>query len=245
MSSKLSIIFSLCIVILLPACSMHPSKVALYDQTYRHIDKADHVVIIPQNNLDVTVQASNPGNSGLLGALIVMAIDSSRQSSAEEAAAPIIKKLENYDFRSVVSEKMSNGSKNLKKQLLNDKVQINEIDTDDQKRISYQNSTASAVLFTNIYYQLKTNNLIISASTEMYPKSKNLLPFRHKENIENELDEGNVIYRQRFQFMKNAVSADNIVASLNEGVDSIVKQMLDNLNNPVPDKNVNDIESDE
>jgi len=239
MSSRLSVLLVLSMVVFLPACVQMPTKVALNTQSYEKIGNVDHVVIIPQNNLNVTVSTSNSGNTGLLGALIVMAIDSARQSSAEEEAAPIMKKLESYDFRSVFAKKMTDANKMLKKPLLNGNVKVSKIDTDDQMRISYQKSAASAVLFSKVNYKLQTGNLTVSVVSEIYPKADNLLPYRHNASVESQLDDGNVIYRQFFEFNKQAVTENNIVASLNEGADSIVQQMIDNLNNPVPMRVIN------
>ena len=50
-------------------------------------------------NLHVTVTSSYNGGGGIIGALTVSTIDSSRQSSAAEKAQPIIKELDGYNFR--------------------------------------------------------------------------------------------------------------------------------------------------
>lgn len=225
--------FSLSVILLLAACA--PPKVSLTKQAQQNIEKADHVLVIPQNNLDITVQATNPGNSGLLGALIAAVIDSSRQSSAEESATPIIKVLEDYDFRSVMQKSVSVKSKYNRNLRFSHPIHINKINSESQRRISFDNSSASAVLFSTINYRLQDRNLTITATSEMYPKSTKLLPFRYQPDSDSEdpLDAGNIIYRKSFTFTKQAITPYNIKASLTEGANSISKQILDDLNHPL------------
>ena len=208
-------------------------QISLTKQTQENIGSADSVLFIPQNNLDVTVPASNPGNSGLIGALIVAGIDSARRSNAEKEASPIIQQLQDYDFRTVMLNTLSAEIPKIATIKFNTPSRLETIYSESQRRISFDQSSASVILFATVGYRLESGNLIISSNVEMYPKSESLLKFRNKPSDSNPIDNGNVIYRKTFSFTKQAITADNIKDSLTEGASSIAKQIVADLNHPL------------
>ena len=204
-------------------------QISLTKQAQTNIDRVDGILTIPQNNLNVTVQATNPGNSGLLGALIVAAIDSARQSNAEKAAAPMLEPLRDYDFRSV----MLNASTDALTKIVKVKVmplRVEVVASDSSKRIAFDQSTASAVFFCNVGYRLESGNLIVTAYAEMYPKIDRLKQFRNKPEEANPLDSGNVIYRKTFTFTKQAVTPITIKENLSEAATNVAQQLAADLN---------------
>lgn len=219
------------ILALMAGCA--PPQISLMKQTQENIESAESVLFIHQNNIDVTVPASDPGNTGLIGALIFAGIDSARRSNAEKEAAPIIQQLQNYDFRTVMLNTLSAEIPKIVTIKFNTPIRIETIYSESQKRISFDQSTASVVLFTTVDYRLESGNLIINSNLEMYPKSESLLKFRNKPSDSNPIDNGNVIYRKTFAFTKQAVTAYNIKDSLAEGASSIAKQIVADLNHPL------------
>lgn len=208
-------------------------QISLTKQAQTNIDQVQGILTIPQNNLDVTVQATNPGNSGLIGALVVLAIDSARRSSAEEAAAPILEGLRDYDFRTVMLNASNEALAKIDKVKVIAPLQVETIVSDSAKRIAYDQSSASAVLFCNVGYRLESGNLMVTAFAEMYPKKTALKTFRNKPEETNPLEAGNVIYRKTFVFTKQAIAAANIKEGLNEAAVSIAKQLAADLNHGI------------
>jgi len=217
--------------IFITACAT--PQVALKKEAVNSISSVDQVLYIPQNNLDVSVSSTNPGNTGIIGALIVMAIDSARQSSAEEESAPIINALQDYDFRNVMLESMNAEVINKKYLPYEINTRIDTINSESNKSINYSESQSSAVLFSFFNYRLESGNLIIKTVAEMYPKIDSLYAYRNDPSADNPLDEGNAIYRKTFTFTKQGINADNIKTSLSEGAVSIAKQILTDLSYPL------------
>jgi len=122
-------------------------------------------LIIPQNNLDVTVQATEGGSGGFLGVLIAAAIDSASRSIAAKAAAPMFEPLRDYDFRAVMLNASTDELTKIDKVKVAIPLRVEVVASDSSKRIAFDQSTASAVLFCNIDYKrasCKTNFQIIA-----------------------------------------------------------------------------------
>ncbi|AOJ85320.1 hypothetical protein WS87_00870 (plasmid) [Burkholderia sp. MSMB0856] len=112
-------------------------------------------------------------------------------------------------------------------------LDVDAVDSDSQRRIVFDNSSASAILFVDVGYQLQSGNLYISARATMYPKSENLLQFRKKPDETNPLAAGNAIYRKTFNFSKFNVAEVDIKGDLTEGANSIASQLAADLNHPL------------
>ena len=205
-------------------------QISLTKQAQSNINRAEGILEIPQNNLDVTVQATNPGNTGLLGALIVAAIDSARQSSAEKAAAPMLEPLRDYDFRTVMLDASTDALAKIDKVKFGTPLRVEVVASDSAKRIAFDQSTASAILFCNVSYRLESGNLIVIAGAEMYPKADSLKQFRNTPNETNPLDSGNVIYRKTFTFSKQAVTPTTIKENLSEAATNVARQLAADMN---------------
>jgi len=205
-------------------------QISLTKQAQSNIERIEGVLTIPQNNLNITVQATNPGNSGLLGALIAAGIDSARRSSAKKAAAPMLEPLRDYDFRTVMLNALTDALTKIDKVKFAMPLRVEVVASDSSKRIAFDQSTASAILFCNVGYRLESGNLIVTASTEMYPKIEMLKQFRNKPEETNPLDGGNVIYRKTFTFTKQAVTPVTIKESLSEAAINVAHQLAADLN---------------
>lgn len=186
----------LCSVVVLTGCAT--PQVSMTKQLQDNLERVESVLIIPQNNLDITVQPTNPGNSGLLGALIAVAIDSSRRSSAEQDAAPILESLQSYDFRNVMMEASVGALNNLDKVRLVMPPRVEVVESESARRIAYDQSSESAILFCRIGYKYQSGNLIVTANAEIYPKKILLKQYRIRPEETNPLNDGNAIYRKSF-----------------------------------------------
>lgn len=204
-------------------------QVSMTKKVQTNIDRVEGILTIPQNNLDVTVQATNPGNSGLLGALIAAGIDSARQSSAEKAAAPMLKPLRDYDFRTVMLGASTDALTKIDNVRFARPLRVEVVVSDSAKRIAFDQSNASAIFFCNVGYRLESGNLIVTASAEMYPKVDTLKQFRNKPEETNPLNGGNVIYRKTFTFTKQAVTPATIKESLSEAATNVARQLAADL----------------
>jgi hypothetical protein len=205
-------------------------QISLTKQAQANIDRVDGVLTIPQNNLDVTVPATNPGNTGLLGALIAAGIDSVRRSNAEKAATPMLEPLRDYDFRTVMLGASTDALTKIDKVKFAMPLRVEVVASDSAKRIAFDQSSASAIFFCNVGYRLESGNLIVTASAEIYPKTETLKQYRNKPEETNPLDRGNVIYRKTFTFTRQAVTPTTIKESLSEGGTNVARQLAADLN---------------
>lgn len=219
------------LALLLSACATAPQS--LRQAASEQIETVDQVLIIPQSNLDITVTQTNPGAAGLIGALLVAALDEYRRSAAEEQAAPIIAALQDYDFRATMLRAMANAAADDQQLRYPISTWLENTDSDSTLRIHFGDSVASAVLFTAVRYRLESGNLIINANLLGYPKIDALMRYRKEPDPAQPLAEGNTIYRQTFEFTKQAINAHNIKDSLAEGARSIAHQIVADLSHPV------------
>jgi len=190
-------------------------------------------LFIPQNSLLVTVTPTNPGATGLLGVLVAAGIDAARRSSAENAAAPILEQLHDYDFRAVMKQASDSAVGTLQIIKFSAPLDVETVNSSTQKRIVFDNASASAVLFVDVGYQLQSGNLYVSADAVMYPKANNLLQFRRKPSDSDPLDAGNAIYRKTFKYAKLNVVAADIKGDLTDAANNIASQLAADLNHPI------------
>jgi hypothetical protein len=198
-----------------------------------NMERVEGVLVIPQSNLDVSVQATNPGNTGLIGALIASAIDSARQSSAEKDAAQILEPIRNYDFRAVMLSASNDALGKIDAVKFALPLRVEVVASDSATRIAFDQSAASAILFCNIRYRLESGNMIVTANAEIYPKAHALKQFRNKANETNPVDAGNVIYRRNFTFTKEAITAATVKEALDEATKNIADQLAADINHGI------------
>lgn len=228
MNLRFKIISAVFIAFVLTGCAA--PQISMTKQAQASIEQVEGVLTMPQSTLAVTVPATNPGNTGLLGALIAAGVDSARQSSAEKTAAPILETLRGYDFNAVMLAEVTETlgkTENLKFAM---PLRVDTVDSDSAKRIAFDKSKASAVLFCRVYYRLESGNLIVTSNLEMFPKDNALKQFRSKPQDSNPIDEGNAIYRKTFTFTKQAITSTNVKSGLAEAAKSLSKQMAEDLN---------------
>lgn len=211
----------------LGACVAPP--VALTPQLQQNLSSLQVIALIPQSNLDVDVTPGNPGATGLLGALIVSAIDDSRRSKAQQASGGLVAALSDFGFRDRMPRQMEAEFARLSPALLTSPVQLETTDSESQRRILYDTSRANAVLFTSVTYKLVDAKLVVAAHSVMYPKSPNLMAFRPRPNNANPLDEGNAIYRKAFTFRSEMTAPDRIDRTLAEGMANVAWQLASDM----------------
>jgi hypothetical protein len=212
-------------------CATPP--VSLSKEAQSNISRVDGLLTITQNNLDVTVPATNPGNTGLIGALVIMAIDSSRRSSAEAAAAPLFEVLRDYDFREVMLGALTNALVKTDPVKFSLDQHVEVITSDSAKRIAFDRSSASAIFFCDTGYRLESGNLIVTVGVEMYPKTEALMAFRYKADENNPLARGNVIYKKSFSILQRAVTPGSIKANLTEAAEKLSHHIATDLNHGI------------
>ncbi|SEK13258.1 hypothetical protein [Paraburkholderia diazotrophica] len=230
MIKKLSI--SVMCLAMLAGCAVSPTM-SLTKQEQHELGEVSGTLFIPQNSLMVTVTPTNPGATGLLGALIAAGIDSARRANAESNAAPMFEQLRDYDFRVVMKQASNEAVAKVPDIKFSAPLDVDTVSSSSQKRIVFDKSTASAVLFVEVAYQLQSGSLYASASAVMFPKSDKLMQFRKKPSEADPLDAGNAIYRQTFSFSKQNVTAADIKSGLTEAAQSLAAQLAADLNHPL------------
>jgi hypothetical protein len=213
---------------LLAGCATPPMP--LSPQAHKAIESVQTILYVPQNTLDVDVTPGNPGGTGLLGALIVQAIDESRRASAQKAQITVVEAVNDFDFRTRMANQLSAEFGRVQSLRLRTPVQLETIDSESQRRIAFDRSQASAVLFSRVSYKFLEGKIVVTATNLMYPKARALMALRAKPNDGNPLDDGNVIYRRTFNFTKHAVTRDNVRESLGEGLSNVAWQLAADLN---------------
>jgi len=216
------------VVALLAGCAT--PQISMTKQAQATIERVEVILMIPQNNLDVTVQATEGGGGGFLGVLVAAAFDEARRSKAEKEAAPMLETLRDYDFRIVMLNASTDALIKIDKVKVGIPLCVEVVASDSSKRIAFDQSTASALLYCNVDYRLQSGNLIVTANAEMYPKTEMLKQFRNKPEETDPLNSGNVIYRKTFTFTKQAVAPSVIKESLSEAAANIAHQLAADLN---------------
>lgn len=213
---------------LLVACAS--PYMSMSKQAYVQVDAMDVVVSVPQTNVDVAVSSSFAG-PGLVGALVGIGIDSIRRANARKDAAPVLETLESYNFRDTVTDAFNNvmgqGT------TFNVPVALETEVATTAKRVNYSQSQADAIMYADVYYRIESQNLIITAEVEVYPKKAALRAFSKKANAAKPMDDDNVIYKQQFTYTKEAITADTIIAGLDEGARDIAYQIHRDVTTPV------------
>lgn len=228
MGSKI-IALAIVATILSGCATTSTSQVSLPKQA--SIDRVEGVLVIPQNHLNVTVEASNPyAVGGVVGVLVAAAIDSRLQADAEKAATPILESSRDYNFRAAMLDASTEELSKVDKIKFALPLRVKTEESESARRVAFDQSTASALLFCNVGYRLESGNLIVTATAEMYPKVDSLKQFRIKPNSSNPLGNGNAIYRKVFTLAKQSVTPTTVNEKLSEAVADVARELAADLN---------------
>ena len=208
---------------LLAACATTP--VALSPQLQQNLDAIQVVLFSRQTNLEIEVTPGNPGGTGLLGALIVAAVDEARRQKAAQTAAGVVDATRSFDFNSRMAAQLGAELQRTPAIRLHGPIVVEPVDSDSQRRIVYDTSRAPAVLMAGLSYKLIDAKLAVQASVVMYPKSAKLMAFRPKPVSGNPLDDGNAIYRRVFTFTSDQIAPAQVRESLNQGLANVAWQI--------------------
>ena len=211
-------------------CGCAAPQISLTKQAQAKIDRAEGILIIPQNSLEISVRRTEPGNTGAIGALIAAGIDNIRQSRAEKAAAPMYEPLRDFDFRKVMLDAANAALARSDNVKFSVPLRTESVDSDSTRKSAYDQLTASALLFINVGYRLEDRSLIVTAKAELYPKAEALKQFRNSADESNPLDSGNAIYRKKLIVTKRPIRTTNIKESLSEAATDIALQLAVDLN---------------
>lgn len=185
----------------------------------------DTTLFIIQNNLRIIVPQTDPGNTGLVGALVASGIDAAREEAAAKAAAPLFKALEGHDFKTTMRDALVAELQSITTISASPDISIQTISTDSQKELSYRDSQAESVLFVEVWYNLQGTTLSINALVDFFGKSERLRALQRDEEAKPPLGTGSRIYYNSFGFSYQGINADNIVIALEEGAKNIAKQI--------------------
>jgi len=220
---KLKILGIILLGFLITGCAVKLAPMSKKVQA--NINTIDTTLIIKQSNLDVTVSDTDGSSGGLIGVLVAAAIDAGRRSVAEKESTPILKSLEGYDFRQVMLQEATSSLENLKNIKTKLPINMDKIGSRLSLQIEYDKSTNDGVLICLILYRLESKNLIATLHASLYPKATKLKEFRSKPDEENPYADGNAIYNNKFIFVKEDITTNNIVESLNEAAKSLANQL--------------------
>ncbi|QTD43798.1 hypothetical protein [Ottowia testudinis] len=223
---RLKIISLYCALLFLSGCAT--TELSLTKDAQREIKSADSTLMVPQNNLLVRVNPVQLHGFGIIGAVVGAAIDSSRTAEAEKTAQPITEKLKDYNFRQILLTELDENFRRVIAFKIT-KTQVSEVNSESFRRIKYDKSVESAVLFINCDYSLGEGGLSVVALAELFPKTEGLKKFRKQPDDTNPLATGNAIYRKTFRVARQGVSELNIKTYLSESAASIAKQLADDL----------------
>ena len=250
MNLKLLLFVSIFLFVL--SCATAPNS--LPEHIKKQIRSTDIVLFISQDELKILETGGSgldciKGNTHLaLDAicLTVFAVGTAMHYKAKSKITSINKSLQNYDFRTAILNtlsieipKIANIKPNIPIQLEKDIL---------QKQVIFTQSKADSVLFMDISYHLGIlEKLVITANLEMYSKSKDLLKQVKEKmdntnpvnsllksvNLENPITNNNKIYKNIFTFTsEQSITQDNVKDYLNEGINSIAKMIVSDINNP-------------
>ncbi len=214
--------------ILLTACE--EPKIPVTQEISQKISSIDHFAYVMQDELAITVSQTNPGNTGALGAIIAGVIDAGRQNSAEKKSKPIFDAIGDFDFRQTLLTNLNNTTSQSGYQVNNS---LENLSDKEKKSGVLSRSTASAVMFSDVQYALESGgNFTISANVELYPNNAGLNALVKKPNSADPVSKGNRLYQNTFTFKRQAVYAENILDTLNEGAQNIAQQIMQDISAP-------------
>lgn len=184
------------------------------------------VLLLPQTGLDVTVTPIDGGQGGLLGVLVAAAIDSKREASARERAAPILRALADHDFRREMAQALADETARQTRLPLRGPWRLETVDSEGTRITRLNAAGEDAVLFLRVDYKLESGNVVVSARAQLVPRAAGLMPMRPAPKEGAPLAEGNALFLKTFTAVQHNVTADNVVAALNSAARSVAAQCL-------------------
>lgn len=193
---------------LVAACAA--PQVRLKPEARAEIDAVDSVLIAPSRGADAS-------------------------SSGGRSSDPILETLHDYDLRATLREAWRAEAIRSSEIRFVPKLRVERFSPDDpagpaQMRTLFDNARGSAVMFASIDWRLRDSTLVVSAKVEIYPRAPALLRFRHAPEGSEPLDEGSVIYRQRFEERQAPVTPATARGQLDAAVQGVVRQIIASLN---------------
>jgi hypothetical protein len=217
------------VVTLIAGCATE-QPISLSPEATKSLDTVQTLLYVPQNNIDIDVVRGNPGSTGLLGALVVAAIDETRRASAQKSQIGISDAVGDFGFDSRMAKQLSAELARVHRINFDLPVRLEKTDSASMRQIAYDRSRSSAILFVDVSYKFIDGKLTVTAHSLMYPKSSEQKGIRHVSNKNESLAPENAIFRKSFRYAKNAVNHDNVREGLLEGISSIAWQLAADLN---------------
>jgi hypothetical protein len=197
--------------------------VSIKPELQRRIASVQVVALAPQSNLNIDVAPSNM-TTGLIGALVVAALDAKRRGDAEKASVGLQDAVSKLDVRKQFQQTLDADLPLIQSLKIRVPVRLEVTDTEIQREALFRQSTDSAIMFVPLSYQLISGRLIVSSNIQMFPKDPALLSLRPKPNANYVLDAGNAMHSRNYFFSKEAPTPASIQADIVEGINNIVAQ---------------------
>jgi len=232
------------VLLMLSACSTLPPHNYFSDEALNKIDTIDLYITIPQKELQADITSSNTtaaAGGGLLFALVDLAVENSRASTAEELIEPIRNSLLDLNFNEMFKQKLEEGLKDeswtkISKTILNNEVSVNQTSND------FKSSSADAIFYINAAYSLSADFSNITAKAELFvvPRNKSLRIFSEKPdstgarkspwNKNNNIFRDNLVVVETFSGSVQKIETNaELLAKNPEMVKSLYPKLIDKL----------------
>ena len=169
--------------LLMSGCATKPFNY-MQPEVRGKIESVDTILVIAQHEIIPKIETSNIATNtggGLIFALMDVAIEQNRLTQAEKNIQPIRDGLIDYDFDGRLKNKVQETLRGIK-WLQNKTLTITKDASQENTNKIYQESSASAVLFIFINYNitLSSGELASNFSMSIFPKSKILMQFKEE-----------------------------------------------------------------
>ncbi|WP_286266625.1 hypothetical protein [Thalassotalea atypica] len=202
------------------------------------IKTTDVYVVVPQKEIVAEVEASGvaaAGGGGLLLALIDVAVENSRASSAEELIQPIKDSLIETDFNSLFINALKKEFDAVNWMKVDDVQLITDV-TETTRQDNYDKADAETVTFINAGYSLSPDFSMLKANANisMLPKADALKKYSEKATSKKAKQyawhNDNNIYRDNISILNNLVATatdkEENAKKISENSDNLKTQMV-------------------
>ncbi len=205
-----------------PVHQLDPNAVTLIQELDAHL-------IVDQDEIYADIKGSNSAaaaGGGLLFALIDIMVESSQTNTAESSIVPVRNHLIDYDYASVLHEKINSEISNISNFKVN-KVNLERATNQNILSEKYNESGASAILFLTASYKLSPEFDSVQTIVEayMFPINDALKVYREiGDSNESFVDMKDNIYHNTFlahETLSNSGSKEKNISDINNDPEKV------------------------